>query len=77
MTEHSVQSDEAARRADGARTAAPRAAAFRVFRGTFATWDGLFSQATEFASGLGPERVINISHSADGGEGVVTVWYWS
>jgi hypothetical protein len=49
---------------------------FEVFRGTFATWNTLFEQAAEFASQVGPEWLISISHSADRGEGVVTVWYW-
>lgn len=51
-------------------------AAFEVFRGTPITWDELFQQAADFASGVGPDRVISISHSADGNNGVVTVWYW-
>jgi hypothetical protein len=49
---------------------------YRVFRGTFASWERLFSEAAEFATSIGPERVISISHSADT-EGVVTVWFWS
>jgi hypothetical protein len=51
--------------------------AYRYVRGTLATWDQLFSQAAEIANEIGPERVLNISHSADGGAGVVTVWYWT
>src|SRR5262245_48513993 len=50
---------------------------YRVFRGTFATWDELFKEAAEFASYIGPERVISISHSEDKDDGVVAVWYWS
>ena len=50
---------------------------FKIFRGTFTSWQGLFEQAAEFATQLGPERVISISHSQDQQlEGVVTVWYW-
>lgn len=49
---------------------------YRVFRSTWTSWDGLFCQATEFANEIGPERVVNISHSEDRGDGVVTVWYW-
>ena len=41
-----------------------------------ASWDELFSQAAEFATTLGRERLITISHSADHSDGVVTVWYW-
>lgn len=50
---------------------------FQVFRGTFASWKTLFEQAASFASQIGRERLIGISHSADHSEGVVTVWYWS
>ena len=50
---------------------------FEVFRGTLASWATLFTEAADFASQLGSERLISISHSADGGSGVVTVWYWS
>ena len=51
--------------------------AYKVFRGTFATWETLFSEAAEFATELGPERVISISHSEDDDDGVVAVWYWT
>jgi hypothetical protein len=49
---------------------------FEVFRGTFTTWQDLFQEAADFANRLDPRQVITISHSADKGEGVVTVWYW-
>jgi len=52
-------------------------AAFEMFRGTMATWDQLFSQAAAFATSVGPERLISISHSEDQQDGVVTVWYWA
>ncbi len=51
--------------------------AYRVFRGTLATWDQLFTQAADFATEVGSERVVSISHSADQHDGVVTVWYWA
>lgn len=51
--------------------------AYRVFRGTWASWDELFAQAADFANTLGPERVISISHSEDKDDGVVAVWYWT
>ena len=50
---------------------------FQTFRGTWETWETLFQVAARFASSLGRERLISISHSADGNDGVVTVWYWS
>jgi hypothetical protein len=48
-----------------------------MFRGTLATWDDLFARAAYFATEVGPEHVLNISHSADDSDGVVTVWYWT
>ncbi len=51
--------------------------AYRIFRGTLATWEELFNDAAKFATRLGPERVLNISHSSDHHDGVVTVWYWA
>ena len=50
---------------------------FNMFRGTMATWDQLFSEAAEFATKLGRERLISISHSEDQQDGVVAVWYWA
>jgi len=50
---------------------------FQSYRGTLATWEQLFSAAARFATDIGPERVLNISHSADENDGVVTVWYWT
>ena len=52
-------------------------ATYKMFRGTLATWDELFTQAAEFATKVGRERLITISHSADQSNGVVTVWYWA
>ncbi len=50
---------------------------YKTFRGVFASWNSLFCQASEFATEVGPERLISISHSADNRDGIVTVWYWS
>lgn len=49
---------------------------YRLFRGTFSTWDELFGQAAEFANRIGPINLINISHAVAGSDGTVTVWYW-
>jgi hypothetical protein len=49
---------------------------FKTFRGTFKSWKQLFTEAAEFATGIGKDRLITISHSADHSEGVITVWYW-
>ena len=50
---------------------------FEEFRGLFSSWPALFQQAAEFASRLGRDRLITISHSEDKDDGVVAVWYWS
>ena len=49
---------------------------FMEFRSSFKSWNDLFSEAAEFATTLGRERLISISHSEDQGKGVVAVWYW-
>ena len=41
-----------------------------------ATWETLFEEASNFATGIGRERLISISHSEDNNDGVVVVWYW-
>ena len=48
----------------------------KVFRGTLKTWDALFGEAASFASTIGRDRLITISHSEDRDDGVVAVWYW-
>jgi hypothetical protein len=50
---------------------------YRLFRGSWTTWDALFTEAADFATELGPARLISISHSEDRTDGVVTVWYWT
>lgn len=49
---------------------------FRVFRSVFQSWESLFQEVADFATKVGPERLITISHSEDKSDGVVTVWYW-
>ena len=49
---------------------------FEIFQGTLASWEELFGQAAAFATEKGDMRVVNISHSCAGSDGVVTVWYW-
>ena len=53
---------------------ARRQVKFEEFRGLLTSWTDVFGRAAEFASEIGPDRVINISHSQDG---TVAVWYWS
>lgn len=50
---------------------------YKMFRGTLTSWNQLFEDAARYATELGEIRVINISHSCSGADGVVTVWYWS
>ena len=49
---------------------------FRIVKSTWQKWDQLFAEAAAFATEVGPGRLIGISHSHEGPEGVVTVWYW-
>ena len=49
---------------------------FKMFKSSFQSWDCLFQQAGEFATNVGRERLIGISHSCGEMEGVVTVWFW-
>ena len=49
---------------------------FRVFRSAFKSWEDLLQEVADFATSLGPDSLISISHSEDRNEGVVTVWYW-
>jgi hypothetical protein len=49
---------------------------FEIFRSGVSSWNTLFAEAANFASRIGPLDLINISHSEDTNEGVVTVWYW-
>jgi hypothetical protein len=50
---------------------------YKHFRGTFITWPELFDQAADFATTIGMERLISISHSEDKDDGVIAVWYWA
>lgn len=50
---------------------------FRIFRGTFSTWNSLCTEAAEFATTIGPKDLITISHSEDKDSGVITVWFWT
>ncbi len=49
---------------------------YKMFKGVIKSWERLFEEATEFATEIGRDRLISISHSADHSEGIVTVWYW-
>jgi hypothetical protein len=53
--------------------------AFKLFH-TLSSWGEVFTPAAVFATQIGPDRLIGISHSAGGTgfgtSGVATVWYW-
>ena len=56
----------------------------KIFSSSTRKWNELVAEATEFASGVGKERLINMSVSASGGtdlfgfggQGAIFVWYW-
>jgi len=56
----------------------------KMFSSSTRRWNELVEEASEFASGLGKERLINMSVSAAGGtdlfgiggQGAIFVWYW-
>lgn len=56
----------------------------RIFESGSKSWDALCTEATEFASQIGKQNLINISLGASGGtdifghggRGVIVVWYW-
>jgi hypothetical protein len=58
--------------------------AYKHFESSMESWESMFTDAADFASEIGPDQLIGISHShgggsdgwGQGGSGVVTVWYW-
>ncbi|MEP6731225.1 MAG: hypothetical protein ABJE10_11330 [bacterium] len=54
-----------------------RVVRYEIFRGTFTSWPDLMAQAAEFATSIGPDNLISISHSEDKDDGVIAVWYWA
>jgi len=49
---------------------------FQVFKSHMKSWTDLCTEAAAFASEKGKERLINVSVSADSGQGIIVVWYW-
>jgi hypothetical protein len=68
--------EEAVAERDGAAGPVARFADYKMFRSRLSPWESLFQQAADFATQVGPGRLISISHSQDDGEALVTVWYW-
>jgi hypothetical protein len=50
---------------------------FKLFQSATRSWESLFSEASLFATEVGPEQLICISHSQSEMVGTVAVWYWS
>ena len=56
----------------------------KMFSSSTKKWDALIAEATEFATKVGKDRLINISVSASGGtdlfglggQGAIFVWHW-
>lgn len=49
---------------------------YKHFRASLKSWEELFQEASDFATAIGREQIISISHSQEGIEGIVVVWYW-
>lgn len=50
---------------------------FKVFKSSWDSWDKLCQQAADFATTVGKDNVVNVSHSCCGSnDGTVTIWYW-
>jgi hypothetical protein len=57
---------------------------YKHFESASQSWGTMFAEAAAFATKVGRDRLIGISHShggggamfGEGGSGVVTVWYW-
>jgi len=50
---------------------------FKTFESQFATRQKILQKAAGFASELGAERLINITHSEDHNNSIITIWYWA
>jgi hypothetical protein len=71
-----IQAPVAGLQDNGRRGEVPMKVQTKVFRSSFSSWAKLFEDAAAFATELGRDRLITISHSADHSEGVIVVWYW-
>jgi hypothetical protein len=49
----------------------------KIFRSTFSSWESMCEEAGQFATSVGRELLISISHSHEHGQGVIIVWYWA
>lgn len=49
---------------------------YLLIRSSMRSWESLLTEASERASALAEGQLFALTHSADGGDGVVVVWYW-
>jgi len=45
-------------------------------RSSMRPWQSLLDEAAQRAAQLAPGQLFGLSHSSDGGDGLVAVWYW-
>jgi hypothetical protein len=50
---------------------------FKAFDSKMASREKLFRAAAEYASQIGRDRLITMSHSEDRDNIVITIWYWT
>jgi hypothetical protein len=56
----------------------------KVFESSMKSWEAMCSEVSEFATEVGPERLVNVSMASSGGGewsgvgafGTIVVWYW-
>ena len=56
----------------------------KVFESGMKSWETMCGEVSGFASGIGPDRLVNISMAAAGGGewsgigsiGTIVVWFW-
>ena len=49
---------------------------FRRFSALIKSWETVLQEAAEFASSVGRDKIVSISHSEDHSRSIVVVWYW-
>jgi hypothetical protein len=49
---------------------------FKTYESKMASREKLFRYASEFATQLGRDRLISLSHSEDRDNIIISVWYW-
>jgi hypothetical protein len=56
----------------------------KVFESSAKSWETMCNEVSEFASEVGPDRLVNVSMASAGGvdwggmgaTGTIVVWYW-